>query len=135
MEKARLTGSAGSEEQEHLHPKSLQDPCAQQCCLSAGMHHLRTTYARLRPLTAAHTARTLTQPRLSSIEQYLRTLLPARNLNSSVTAEPFLNGTSSNYLEEMYYAWLEDPKNVHKVLYDLELCDKKVFFSAPNVCL
>uniref|UniRef100_A0A8C2L4U6 2-oxoglutarate dehydrogenase complex component E1 n=1 Tax=Cyprinus carpio TaxID=7962 RepID=A0A8C2L4U6_CYPCA len=31
-----------------------------------------------------------------------------------VAAEPFLNGTSSNYVEEMYYAWLENPKSVHK---------------------
>ncbi|KAG7277827.1 hypothetical protein CRUP_026128 [Coryphaenoides rupestris] len=25
-----------------------------------------------------------------------------------------LNGTSANYVEEMYFAWLENPKNVHK---------------------
>lgn len=118
-EKAGPTGSAGSEEKEHLHqPRSLEGPCAEQRCSSADMHRLRTTYARLRPLTAApHTAKTLSQPRLFSVESGLRTLQPARHLNSSVTAEPFLNGTSSNYLEEMYYAWLEDPKNVHKVLY------------------
>uniref|UniRef100_A0A665VEL6 2-oxoglutarate dehydrogenase complex component E1 n=1 Tax=Echeneis naucrates TaxID=173247 RepID=A0A665VEL6_ECHNA len=28
--------------------------------------------------------------------------------------KPFLNGTSTNYVEEMYYAWLENPRNVHK---------------------
>lgn len=43
-----------------------------------------------------------------------RTFQPIRNYTAPVTAEPFLNGTSSNYLEEMYYAWLEDPKSVHK---------------------
>lgn len=32
-----------------------------------------------------------------------------------VSAEPFLNGNSSTYVEEMYNAWLEDPKSVHKV--------------------
>lgn len=31
-----------------------------------------------------------------------------------VSAEPFLNGNSSTYVEEMYNAWLEDPKSVHK---------------------
>ncbi|XP_032868746.1 2-oxoglutarate dehydrogenase-like, mitochondrial isoform X2 [Amblyraja radiata] len=30
------------------------------------------------------------------------------------TSEPFLSGSNSNYLEEMYYAWLENPKSVHK---------------------
>lgn len=126
-EKAGPTGSAGSEEKEHLHqPRSLEGPCAEQRCSSADMHRLRTTYARLRPLTAApHTAKTLSQPRLFSVESGLRTLQPARHLNSSVTAEPFLNGTSSNYLEEMYYAWLEDPKNVHKVLYAIWKLSKK----------
>ena len=34
---------------------------------------------------------------------------------TSVIAEPFLNGTSSTYVEEMYDAWLADPKSVHKV--------------------
>lgn len=28
-------------------------------------------------------------------------------------AEPFLNGTSANYVEDMYYNWLEDPTSVH----------------------
>ncbi|XP_038060334.1 2-oxoglutarate dehydrogenase, mitochondrial-like isoform X2 [Patiria miniata] len=33
---------------------------------------------------------------------------------SPVAAEPFLSGSSSNYVEEMYQSWLEDPKSVHK---------------------
>uniref|UniRef100_A0A671YPL2 2-oxoglutarate dehydrogenase complex component E1 n=1 Tax=Sparus aurata TaxID=8175 RepID=A0A671YPL2_SPAAU len=78
------------------------------------MHRLRTTVARLRPLTAAQTAQTLAQPRLLAIEGGLRTFQPVRRQNTSVAAEPFLNGTSSNYVEEMYYAWLENPRNVHK---------------------
>uniref|UniRef100_A0A8C9ZRR1 2-oxoglutarate dehydrogenase complex component E1 n=1 Tax=Sander lucioperca TaxID=283035 RepID=A0A8C9ZRR1_SANLU len=78
------------------------------------MHRLRTTVARLRPLTAAQTAQSLSQPRLLAIEGGLRTFKPTRRLNTSVVAEPFLNGTSSNYVEEMYYAWLENPRNVHK---------------------
>lgn len=87
------------------------------CGWSAAMHRLRTTVARLRPLTAAQTAQSLSQPRLLATDRGLRTFKPARRLNTSVAAEPFLNGTSSNYVEEMYYAWLENPRNVHKVLY------------------
>ncbi|ELU17896.1 hypothetical protein CAPTEDRAFT_171283 [Capitella teleta] len=34
--------------------------------------------------------------------------------SSSVTAEPFLNGSSSQYVEEMYNAWQDDPSSVHK---------------------
>lgn len=82
--------------------------------------------ARLRPLTAAQSAQSISQPRLLAIEGGLRTFKPARRLNTSVAAEPFLNGTSSNYVEEMYYAWLENPRNVHKVRYSLCLiCSHK----------
>ncbi|KAK6641841.1 hypothetical protein RUM44_013559 [Polyplax serrata] len=31
----------------------------------------------------------------------------------SASAEPFLNGSSTAYVEEMYNAWLADPKSVH----------------------
>ncbi|MEQ2197845.1 hypothetical protein XENOCAPTIV_004074, partial [Xenoophorus captivus] len=73
------------------------------------MHRLRTTVARLWPLTSAQTAQSL-----SALEGDIKTFQPVRSLNASVAAEPFLNGTSSNYVEELYYAWLEDPRNVHK---------------------
>ncbi|XP_042238789.1 2-oxoglutarate dehydrogenase, mitochondrial-like isoform X2 [Homarus americanus] len=33
---------------------------------------------------------------------------------TALAAEPFLNGSSSNYVEEMYNAWLHDPKSVHQ---------------------
>lgn len=35
--------------------------------------------------------------------------------SAPLAAEPFLNGSSSSYIEEMYYAWLRDPKSVHQV--------------------
>ncbi|KAK8403660.1 hypothetical protein O3P69_000035 [Scylla paramamosain] len=34
--------------------------------------------------------------------------------SAALAAEPFLNGSSSNYVEEMYTAWLSDPKSVHQ---------------------
>lgn len=76
------------------------------------MHRLRTCAVRLRPLTASQNAKTLTQQRPAAT---LRTFQPIRRYTAPVAAEPFLNGTSSNYVEEMYYAWLENPKSVHKV--------------------
>lgn len=42
-----------------------------------------------------------------------------RYFSTSVAAEPFLNGSSSIYVEEMYNSWLGDPKSVHKVLIDI----------------
>ncbi|XP_046392850.1 2-oxoglutarate dehydrogenase, mitochondrial isoform X2 [Ischnura elegans] len=36
-----------------------------------------------------------------------------RHYNAPVATEPFLNGSSSAYVEEMYNAWLRDPKSVH----------------------
>lgn len=35
--------------------------------------------------------------------------------NSNVSAEPFLDGTSAVYMEELYGDWLEDPTSVDKV--------------------
>lgn len=39
----------------------------------------------------------------------------SRQYTASVATEPFLNGSSSAYVEEMYNAWLHDPKSVHAV--------------------
>uniref|UniRef100_A0A4W5L9H4 oxoglutarate dehydrogenase (succinyl-transferring) n=1 Tax=Hucho hucho TaxID=62062 RepID=A0A4W5L9H4_9TELE len=75
------------------------------------MHRLRTCAARLRPLTASQTAQNFSQQRRAALP---RTFQPFRCYTAPVAAEPFLNGTSSNYVEEMYYSWLEDPKSVHK---------------------
>lgn len=38
-----------------------------------------------------------------------------RNYNSPVGSEPFLNGSSGQYVEDMYNAWLADPSSVHAV--------------------
>uniref|UniRef100_A0A8C7VTC4 2-oxoglutarate dehydrogenase complex component E1 n=1 Tax=Oncorhynchus mykiss TaxID=8022 RepID=A0A8C7VTC4_ONCMY len=54
------------------------------------------------------------QARPMAVGGALRTFEPLRSYTTSVSAEPFLNGTSSNYVEEMYYAWLENPRSVHK---------------------
>lgn len=75
------------------------------------MFHLRTCATKLRPLTASQTIKTISQHRPAAP----RTFQPIRCYSAPVAAEPFLSGTSSNYVEEMYYAWLENPKSVHKV--------------------
>lgn len=41
--------------------------------------------------------------------------LQAAAVAAAAKAEPFLSGTSSVYVEEMYESWLEDPSSVHKV--------------------
>lgn len=38
-----------------------------------------------------------------------------RNYNVPAASEPFLNGSSSQYVEDMYNAWLADPSSVHAV--------------------
>lgn len=75
------------------------------------MFNLRTCAAKLRPLTASQTVKTISQHRLAAPRTFQR----IRCYSAPVAAEPFLSGTSSNYVEEMYYAWLENPKSVHKV--------------------
>ncbi|XP_031947737.1 2-oxoglutarate dehydrogenase, mitochondrial-like isoform X11 [Corvus moneduloides] len=74
------------------------------------MLNLRTCAAKLRPLTASQTVKTISQHRRAAP----RTFQQLRCYSAPVAAEPFLSGTSSNYVEEMYYAWLENPKSVHK---------------------
>uniref|UniRef100_A0A8C3VCX3 2-oxoglutarate dehydrogenase complex component E1 n=1 Tax=Catharus ustulatus TaxID=91951 RepID=A0A8C3VCX3_CATUS len=74
------------------------------------MLNLRTCAAKLRPLTASQTVKTIFQHRPAAP----RTFQQFRCYSAPVAAEPFLSGTSSNYVEEMYYAWLENPKSVHK---------------------
>lgn len=38
-----------------------------------------------------------------------------RAYNVPVSAEPFLSGSSANYVEDMYIAWQKDPSSVHAV--------------------
>ncbi|KAI1905401.1 hypothetical protein AGOR_G00015800 [Albula goreensis] len=79
------------------------------------MHRLRTCASRIRPLAASRTAQNFPQQRPAAATAATpRTFWPIRCYTAPVAAEPFLNGTSSNYVEEMYYSWLEDPKSVHK---------------------
>uniref|UniRef100_A0A6I8NY47 2-oxoglutarate dehydrogenase complex component E1 n=1 Tax=Ornithorhynchus anatinus TaxID=9258 RepID=A0A6I8NY47_ORNAN len=79
----------------------------------ATMFHVRTCAAKLRPLTASQTVQTLAHGRLAAAAA-TRTFPHIRCYSAPGAAEPFLSGTSSNYVEEMYYAWLENPKSVHK---------------------
>uniref|UniRef100_A0AAQ4Q945 2-oxoglutarate dehydrogenase complex component E1 n=1 Tax=Gasterosteus aculeatus aculeatus TaxID=481459 RepID=A0AAQ4Q945_GASAC len=80
------------------------------------MHRLRTCAVRLRPLTASQAAQTVGPQRPITVASPggARTFPPIRGYTAPVASEPFLNGTSSNYVEEMYFAWMEDPKSVHK---------------------
>lgn len=43
------------------------------------------------------------------------TCIDCRKYNVPAAAEPFLNGSSSQYVEDMYNAWLADPSSVHAV--------------------
>ncbi|XP_056632146.1 2-oxoglutarate dehydrogenase complex component E1 isoform X4 [Diorhabda carinulata] len=38
---------------------------------------------------------------------------PSRSYNVPAASEPFLNGSSGQYVEDMYNAWLVDPSSVH----------------------
>lgn len=52
--------------------------------------------------------------------------LPIRTFVSPGATEPFLSGSNSSYVEEMYYAWLEDPKSVHKVMLNKQ-CNEQIW--------
>ncbi|XP_076247197.1 oxoglutarate dehydrogenase Nc73EF isoform X2 [Calliopsis andreniformis] len=82
------------------------------------MYKARTVFSTLAPLA----------PRMCGPERFASWLVrshpltrttqvmvtePIRKYNSRVATEPFLNGSSSSYVEEMYNAWLQDPHSVH----------------------
>lgn len=84
------------------------------------MYKARTVFSTLAPLA----------PRICGPERYASWVVrshpltrtsqliftePARKYNSRVATEPFLNGSTSSYVEEMYNAWLQDPNSVHVV--------------------
>lgn len=52
----------------------------------------------------------LNKPQATAVPVYNAS---AHRLKSSTAAEPFLNGSSSAYVEDMYNAWLTDPASVH----------------------
>ena len=57
-----------------------------------------------------------------------------RHYSSMVTAEPFLNGSTANYVEAMYEIWQKDPSGVHKV--GLDVCMMQcVCFGLQYLCL
>ncbi|XP_062870886.1 2-oxoglutarate dehydrogenase complex component E1 isoform X2 [Trichomycterus rosablanca] len=76
------------------------------------MHRFWTCASRLRPRTVAQNAQSCLQQMLMAGSA--RTFQPVRCYTSPIVAEPILKDTSTNYMEEMYYAWLENPRSVHK---------------------
>ena len=81
------------------------------------MHRARTVVGQLRPLLSVgynHVTPGSIQRPIQGANQWLSKLI-ARNYASAHVAEPFLNGSTSVYIEEMYNAWLADPTSVHKV--------------------
>ncbi|KAK1126621.1 hypothetical protein K0M31_004247 [Melipona bicolor] len=81
------------------------------------MYKARTVFSTLAPLA----------PRMCRPERFASWLVRTHTLTrttqvivtesirkySKVATEPFLNGSSSSYVEEMYNAWLQDPNSVH----------------------
>ncbi|ELT87678.1 hypothetical protein CAPTEDRAFT_201430 [Capitella teleta] len=105
------------------------------------MHRLRTFVQRSGPIGSA-ALKTWSQQRsatqkllLSQKSGQLGMIRPQHS--SSVTAEPFLNGSSSQYVEEMYNAWQDDPSSVHKVSLakgPISSYVESVFVSVAFVC-
>lgn len=83
------------------------------------MYRARTIFNTLTPLApricgAERFASWLVRSHpLARNAQVVAGLEPARRYSSKVATEPFLNGSSSSYVEEMYNAWLRDPTSVH----------------------
>uniref|UniRef100_A0A8C4YGX2 2-oxoglutarate dehydrogenase-like, mitochondrial n=1 Tax=Gopherus evgoodei TaxID=1825980 RepID=A0A8C4YGX2_9SAUR len=69
------------------------------------MSHLRFLVATLKP----HGIQFLVKQ-----DVVRKVFLQSQRYVSSGATEPFLSGSNSNYVEEMYYTWLENPKSVHK---------------------
>lgn len=82
----------------------------------------KTLFRTIKPLVSA-TYGTLQKKVVANPKQWLNIAFVRHS--ASVAAEPFLNGSSAVYVEEMYNAWLENPKSVHKVWLYFRVC--KIF--------
>jgi hypothetical protein len=86
---------------------------------SINMHRVRTVLNNLVPLAPLiHNAagpERFASWLLRSGSECAVMVSSTRHYNAPVQTEPFLNGSSSAYVEEMYNAWLADPKSVHVV--------------------
>ncbi|KAL3208440.1 hypothetical protein MRX96_039133 [Rhipicephalus microplus] len=80
------------------------------------MDRARTLTASLTPFVRSLLSERCGAARQASTGHFGVHLLkvPARGCATRVAAEPFLNGSSSVYVEEMYRAWTKDPNSVHK---------------------
>uniref|UniRef100_A0A4W3HBB5 oxoglutarate dehydrogenase (succinyl-transferring) n=1 Tax=Callorhinchus milii TaxID=7868 RepID=A0A4W3HBB5_CALMI len=79
------------------------------------MNHLRAFATKVKPQTIK---------KLTQHDATVRILLKSRRYCAS-----YINHSNSNYVEEMYIAWLENPKNVHKVRIALIIRKKKNFLA------
>ncbi|XP_026293460.1 2-oxoglutarate dehydrogenase complex component E1 isoform X2 [Frankliniella occidentalis] len=75
------------------------------------MHRARSVATKLSPLLGTEQFGTWLLH--SSKPTRSLSITASRHYNAPVATEPFLNGSSSAYVEEMYNAWLADPKSVH----------------------
>ena len=64
---------------------------------------------------AARNCARLLKRHLLSSGKFKLTFQRCQQTAALVAQEPFLNGSSGNYVEEMYLSWKEDPKSVHRV--------------------
>ena len=53
----------------------------------------------------------------------------------TLSAEPFANGTNSNYVEDMYRSWQKDPNSVHSVSIKAKITIKFVYFLSQRCLL
>lgn len=83
----------------------------------ASYHWLTMFRTRTLQQLASAIVRSNTQPHTTSRLSYasIKRQLRQQSTASAAAAEPFLNGSSSIYIEEMYAAWQQDPNSVHKV--------------------
>ncbi|XP_050073647.1 2-oxoglutarate dehydrogenase complex component E1 isoform X4 [Anopheles maculipalpis] len=76
------------------------------------MHRARTALHMVNPMGQQNFGAFLLKKPASKLTTELVAASSVKLYNSAA-AEPFLNGSSSNYIDDMYNAWLRDPASVH----------------------
>uniref|UniRef100_U5EV19 2-oxoglutarate dehydrogenase complex component E1 n=1 Tax=Corethrella appendiculata TaxID=1370023 RepID=U5EV19_9DIPT len=77
------------------------------------MHRARTVLSVIAPAGQQNFGSFLLRNQVSSKLNNELAAASSVKLYNSAAAEPFLNGSSSNYIDDMYNAWLRDPASVH----------------------
>jgi 2-oxoglutarate dehydrogenase E1 component len=78
------------------------------------MHRIKNLLLRYPSYRSFHELPALCRSYVTSTAGGSNEMGPGRNFGTKAAAEPFMSGSSSSYIEDMFESWQRDPNSVHK---------------------